>query len=614
MTALKPWRGQSYLDELRPPASCRVDLALFATYSLDLSALGAALLALTGRGDEVGSGSIADFATAIEGLRASTRFIVQRGRITRPTRLPTVAGILDQFVVEVPYDETERSWHPKAALVRYVRADATSKTGDAVWRLWIGSRNLTRGADLEAGLMLETVAGNRRGGRRVAGVGQIGALLAARSLLPELEAAMKLDGLGDARWAMPSGISVESLNVAGEGEPFDVQLPAEAVENVTVVSPFLDATFLSRAAGWGGPATHRTLVSTRQALAAVAGARDRPLSRFERVLALDAPELPLEVGAEATDMAVATVPRLTAERDDLDPPPPSLHAKLFCFENAARATLLVGSANATSRAWGGRNAELLAELKGGVEITAGLAHLVGGAKQVNVAELEAMPKSSPSAVDELDVVRRRLVSTLTLRLTRDGHVFTVDLGRAPELPGGVALYLGLASSELLPLAPSASTLALGEVSLARQTDLIRFRLTSSEAAVAWMQRAPVEPPLDPGRDAAALSSLMGFGAFQSWIRQLLSGDPTSDDGPRWDRLEDCEVPSNRITADLEQLTLEDIVGSWGADKVRFRATDARFEHYCDALLQQDGVLADGEREALEELRRIWRLARERLPA
>jgi hypothetical protein len=29
--------------------------------------------------------------------------------------LPRIAGILDQFIVEQPYDEHERSWHPKIA-------------------------------------------------------------------------------------------------------------------------------------------------------------------------------------------------------------------------------------------------------------------------------------------------------------------------------------------------------------------------------------------------------------------------------------------------------------------------------------------------------------------
>lgn len=127
-----------------------------------------------------------------------------------------------------------------------------------------------------------------------------------------------------------------------------------------------------------------------------------------------------------------------------------------------------------------------------------------------------------------------------------------------------------------------------------------------------MQRAPVSPPLDADRDTLALSSLMGFGAFQTWMRQLLSGDPVRDDGARWDQQTEG-IDANGRLADLEMLTLEDIVGSWGADRARFRRADAQFDRYCDALRAQDGLLAAGERDAFGELQAIWRLARERLP-
>lgn len=613
MTASRPWRGQPYLDELRPPAGRKVDLALFATYSLDLSALGAALLALTGRGDDVGSGSIADFATAVEALRGAARFLVQRGRIARPTRLPTLAGVLDQFVVEVPYDETERSWHKKAALVRYVPEGAARSGADPVWRLWVGSRNLTRGCDLEAGLLLESVARGRKGGRRVPGIGRVGALLAAEAALPGLDPDDVASTLEGACWAMPPGIEVAQMQAATKGKPFGFDSPSPTIEKVTVVSPFLDAAFVRRAAGWGGEGTSRTLVSTREALAGVASARGRPLSLFTRVLALDAPEVPLE-SVEEPAGGTAGTPERADERDDADPLPPSLHAKLFCFEAKGRATLLMGSANATSRAWGGRNVELLAELRGGAEIKAGLANLVGGARPVDLAELEAQGVADPRPIDELEDIRRRLAAALTPTLSRDGPTFTLHLGAAPGLPGDVSLDVGLATSEALAVPLGATSVALGDVPLSRQTDLVRFRLASAKAAVAWMQRAPVHPPLEPERDAAALSSLMGFAAFQSWMRQLLSGDATADDGPRWDQHDERTAAADRGMFDAERLTLEDIVGSWGADRNRFKRADAQFERYCDALLRQEDTVSASERAALEELRGIWRLARERLPA
>ena len=67
-------------------------------------------------------------------------------------------------------------------------------------------------------------------------------------------------------------------------------------------------------------------------------------------------------------------------------------------------------------------------------------------------------------------------------------------------------------------------------------------------------------------------------------------------------------------SDPNLLMLEDIVGSWGADKSRFKRADAQFDRYCNALLSQPDLLDGKERAALDELRAIWRLARDRLPA
>lgn len=380
MSTSRPWRGQPYLDELRPAPGWDVDLALFATYSLDLSALGAALLALCGRNDGNGSGSIADFAQAVEALRGRARFMVQRGRIARPSRLPVLAGILDQFVVEIPYDEERRSWHPKAALVRYACDRGT------MWRLWLGSRNLTRSADLDVGLLLESTTGRRKGGRRVAGIGTVGQLLAGRSGLPDLNVDAVVVELEAARWLSPEGVEVTRIDVADEGAGMR-QAPAQgSFDAITVVSPFLDATFLRRVGAWGDEGTRRTLVSTRQALTAAAQARSSPLHRFDRILALDAPIPPLDVADDAAS---------PAPLDDADPQTPSLHAKLFCFERNGKATLLVGSANATSRAWEGRNAELLAELTGGAALTEGLGHLTGSASPVAFADLKEAPPAEP---------------------------------------------------------------------------------------------------------------------------------------------------------------------------------------------------------------------------
>ena len=612
MRGPRPWRGQPYLDELRPAPGWRVDLALFATYSIDLSALGAALLALCGRSDDNGSGSIADFAEAIETLRGKARFMVQRGRIARPSRLPTLAGILDQFVVEVPYDEERHSWHPKAAMIRYVREGQGGRgmrsERETSWRLWLGSRNLTRSTDLDVGLLLETPSRGRRRGRKIQGVGRLAAALVERAGLGSQQAKAVGDATADLLWLAPEGVEVSRIDMADDGVPMRAVKVVGRLDAVTIVSPFLNATFLRRAATWGDDVTTRTLVSTRQALIGVAQVARSPLSGFDRLLALDAPDPPLEVNPTTTEAPPSADPN----GDDDEPTQPSLHAKLFCLARGDRATLLMGSANATSRAWDGRNAELIAELTGGPAIIEGLAHLIGSATPVTFEELERATPQEPTVRDELELSRRRLVSAWSPRLTRDGPAFAVEVDLpGPTLAPGMVLSVGLAATELTPWPAGAGRVALGDVPLSRQTDLLRFEIRSGAAAVSWMQRATVTPPLDPERDATALAALMGFGTFQGWMRQLLSGDPVRDDGALWDG-QDNGRSTTRWEGELELLTLEDIVGSWGADKRRFRRADAHFERYCDALLLHD-PLSDADRNALVELRAIWRLARERLP-
>ena len=101
MSDRQAWHGPALSRRAAAWASWRRSaLALFASYSVDLSAVAAALLALIGRNNDKGSGTAVDFAEAIDKLRDRVRIIIQRGRIARPIALPRIAGILDQFIVE----------------------------------------------------------------------------------------------------------------------------------------------------------------------------------------------------------------------------------------------------------------------------------------------------------------------------------------------------------------------------------------------------------------------------------------------------------------------------------------------------------------------------------
>src|SRR5690242_11617052 len=113
MIASGRWPSQAFLDALHPEPGWSVKGAILASYSADLTSIGAALLALAGLDDDTGGGGNSDLAEAVERLRGRVRILIQRGRLARPRHIPPIAGILDQFLREVPLDERESSWHPK---------------------------------------------------------------------------------------------------------------------------------------------------------------------------------------------------------------------------------------------------------------------------------------------------------------------------------------------------------------------------------------------------------------------------------------------------------------------------------------------------------------------
>ena len=172
--------GQPYLDQLRPERGWSVRVALLTAYSADLIAIGATLLAMTGRNSETGSGNAADFAESVERMRNRLRVIVQRGRLQGPATLPRIVGVLDQFVIEQDYDESRESWHPKLALIGY-----EGPSDERSWRFWIGSRNLTRSRDLDLGLVIDGESRRRKGARPVADIAEVGHQLAELAQLPK---------------------------------------------------------------------------------------------------------------------------------------------------------------------------------------------------------------------------------------------------------------------------------------------------------------------------------------------------------------------------------------------------------------------------------------------
>jgi hypothetical protein len=604
MSARQAWAGQPYLDELRPERGASVRLALFATYSVDVSAIAAMLLALIGRNDDRGSGTIVDFAEAIEGLRGKVQVLIQRGRIARPVALPKIAGILDQFVVEQPHDEKVRSWHPKIALVAY-----TGPGQRAVWKLWIGSRNLTRSVDLDAGVIIQGVAARGKGRVRLPGIGAVARTLAADSNRADSDAiGTELEGLW---WEAPKGYTLRAvLNGLENGFGLPASPPPGEIEGVTIISPFLSEDFLRRAGGWG-PDGARTLVSSVPAIAAIAARSASALTGFSKILAYAAPD-PLPADPPAGGSQSTRADGQEASDDDDEPAPTALHAKIYSFDMGGSHIIRLGSANATGRAWSGRNSEIMLELSGGEEYGRGLDFLVRSAIPVTPADLIDAGPMETNGVDALEESRRALVAAGTPVLMRDGEMFTLDMGQEPRLAYPQhRLEAGHANGDRVAWPAGERTLALGRIPLAYQSAFIQLRIHDADGDISWMQRVEVRPEMEPGRDVAALSSHMGLRAFHDWMRAILAGDALPPGGAAWDE-EAGTAPASRKSRGDDRLTLEDILLAWAKDRRAFSRADRHFTAYLDAILTHGQDLTFADRRNLNELSQIWTMVRGRL--
>ncbi len=599
MSDRQAWHGQPYLDELRPGRLETVKFALFATYSVDLSAVAAALLALIGRNNEKGSGTAVDFAEAIDRLRDHVRIIIQRGRIARPVVLPRIAGILDQFIVEQPYDERERSWHPKIVLVAY-----NCPKGETRWKLWIGSRNLTRSQDLDAGVLLDGSEKRAKGRIRLPGVGALGGTLARSASRKDADDISKQ--LETIWWDAPDDFRIRGLlNGLDQGVPLPMEPPSGSIDGITIISPFLSPDFLKKAGKWGA-ADSRTLISSMPALADIASRSRTSLTGFSKILAYAAPDV------LADESTLALPGNEPVAEDDVEPAPLALHAKIFCFHSGENTIVRVGSANATERAWSGRNSEIMVELEAGEEFSSGLAFLVGKATPVTIEELAVTDLSGLSAANSLEESRKVLMASWDPVLRRDGEYFSIDAQAVPSLahPDHV-LHAGSANGDLLLWPTDALHLGLGPIPLSLQSAFIQARISSPEGDMRWMQRVTVNPPLEGQRDLAALASHMGLRAFHDWMRAMLSGDALPVGDSAWD--EDAGSRGKGPQGlGYDRLTLEDILTAWACDRKAFGRADRHFAPYVDALLAHGENLSERDRADLTELAQIWAIARTRL--
>ena len=287
------------LDALGPEPGWETDLALFSSYSVDLVALAAIVVALAGEGDDHERLRKAPLARACERMRDRFRVICQAGRVAVPTssRAPTLV-IADRWIREVRHDGNERSWHAKLALVRYRSLKAPDS--DAEWRLWLGSRNLTRDTSWDSAL---TALGKISGSSDSIdeSVARAGAVLADKADLPGWSATNVEGELRRLHWEWPEDFrKVVSFAMWPDAQSAPgLPRPPRGLRHVVAVSPFVNGSVARKLSEWGRNKKRRLkrrLLTTPSTLAALAARNAKPLAGFSSLHQLDVP-----VGAEDAD-------------------------------------------------------------------------------------------------------------------------------------------------------------------------------------------------------------------------------------------------------------------------------------------------------------------------
>lgn len=593
--AVDNWPALSFLEGLRPGPDESVELALLASYSADLGSIGAALLALAGKDSDAGRGSPSDFADAVERLRGKVRIVIQQGRLAKMRRTPRIAAVLDQFVREVAFDEATHSWHPKIALVRTRGAN-----GAVGWRLWIGSRNLTECVNRDIGLLL--ISGEK-GATSIPGVDGLARMLAERAALKGLRSAPLAASIAKVLWRAPPGVRVERLRwSAGLGDQA-IPSPPVGTDEIAVVSPFIDKRFLERQVSQGTKLGRRVLLTSVREIERIGPS----LAAFDDLLALDAPDYPNgdpELDPSSADSANGDE-RPEDEEEEIGA---GLHAKLLFIRKGQQRRLWLGSANATMRAWTGRNVEVMAELVVTPSVEKGLKALLGSARLVAVPSAEHLPDAATLEDEALERARAQVAARWAVQLTIDDE--GGRLTHASELhPGGphpdepdINLEVAALHGELTVWPYGQTIVDLGPIAPAERSEFVRLRVSRNGKGLSWLQRAPAEPPFGEDRDRAAFVRFLGVRGFLLWLAGLLANDGSEGEGD-WTSDEGQERKGLGAHAALDSSlpTLEEILAAWARDPDKFRAIEQRVAKYLPAVLEE---AKQQEPQAVDMLRRF----------
>ncbi len=592
------WTGLPFLDALRPEPDETVEIAILATYSLDLVALVASMLSLAGLDDDRGSGSKVDFANAFEKMRGKLRVLVQAGRIAWPKVIPGLMGILDRFVQEIPQDETHGSWHPKIALVKF-RSDTS---GAIQWRLWIGSRNLSKTMSWETGLLL--IGSVNGSGQKISNLSKLGRELVVRAGLDGWDPDLIAQELEHITWQVPAGAQVEDLQMWLPESVRKYPACPGGIKSLILVSPFCDGKTLAYFGAWGNEQTERYLLSTIPELAKLKAQASKPLAPFAtHLLTLEAPD-------DHDFIQISSLPDQTdtplLEENVLQ----DLHAKLVFAEHDRGCTLWLGSANVTHRGWLGPNVEVMARLQIDETIQKGIWAFLDKTKPVTLAELPE-PAENDEIEERLETARKQVVNQWAVHQIRQPDGVKLVSENTPH-PHDLEIQMdvGLITGNCLSWPRERTWLDLPLSSKAKETSLVLVRLSLGGAQASWVQIAPLDPPPDEERDHRALAAHLSPRVFLLWLRSMLAAGEMLAGGEDWQASGNEYKPNSANMLTWWGPTLEEVLTTWTRRPENIKIVDQTVQTYLRLIREENqaGITFE-EQELLKVFEETWQVIR-----
>lgn len=569
---------QSLLDWLRPDTGFQTDIALVSTYSASTGVLASLLLSLAGfEDDPADTGSRATrvkFAKSILQLKDRVAIAMQAGRLFCPRKGKEATALLDRFIKDMRYDERAKggqSWHPKCAIVRY--SDAKSTAGK--WRLWLGSRNLTRDTSWDLGLSLEGYESesDAMDGMKIPSIANVAKKLAMAAGQGE-KWQEPLKRLRNVHWEVPRGLVVEEVALMlPQDANRDFPPCPQGVRRLIAVAPFLDVRTPNRVGKWGDDAD-RILVSTGTELNRVSNGKADHFEKAGFVDVRDFPTVADEGEQDVADIAEAGI----------DPQASSgLHAKFLWVEHARGATMWLGSPNLTGRAWT-KNAEIFARLsiesrgsaKAATAIKQGVESFLSMA-----SEFAAFPAKDGMNVDDpLELARNDVAARLmhaSQKLSTDWSSVEIHSAELPHPPNErIVLKVGSLADDpgqMTEWRRGSSNVHFRPHNAHAASHLVRVALDGM-TTVSWLQSIPIQGFQQDKRDRLLLRQYLSDDQLLAWIYQTLTGNSEGAEGGPWDE-DGPNTSANWRGRKRKGLapTLEDMLRAWLKNRSAFDQID-----------------------------------------